>query len=206
MLTRFRKASGRGLILTTALLLILIYLLKGVRGRLSETLARKDGSLKEITVEASDFEMSGLREDGEGWHTTDNDPQMIYRLDSKLSKVSFTMTWTLEPGEIVMYYMEEGDIGFSPSKRVWAKPTAGDGYEFSMPMKKVTYVRIDPTMYPANHLEFSPITFNRPSGVSGYFRPEASDFFELIIYTGIISSLLRYLQGILPERKEEEKG
>ena len=133
--------------------------------------------------------------------TTDNDPQMILDGEQKFSSLRFYMESTVYPGEMVIYYTEKGDAGFSVQKRLWIVPDSQmNWYIVKTPMKSVTSLRIDPTMYAGNILEFGDFIFNEEKSLGEYFTVSYGDIFNLVIYTGIISSVLKFLQEILKKQ------
>lgn len=202
-MTRFKKIPGRVLILSTCLVFIARFFAGRFMSYASEKKAREDGSLVTFSLVPEDFTLSGIRAEDGGYMTTDNDPQMIYEKTMKVSKVRMEMEYSLEPGEIVMYYTNPGDAGFSPNKRVWGKPVGDSGYEFDLTLQEVSRIRIDPTMYPSNHLRFGRIMVNEEKTAADCFTVEAKDRFNLIVYTGIASSVLKFIQTLIPDRKEK---
>lgn len=71
-----------------------------------------------------------------------------------------------------------------------------------MPAKKVFSIRIDPTMYRGNRLIFSDFEFNNPKSFLDYFAVSYSDVFSFLLYTGLISSILRFIQEFFTKKFE----
>ena len=174
------------------------FILSGLFAFVSETAARKSGDMYNHTLNASDFTWNGIKTKDGVVITTDNDPQMLLESPMKFTSLRFYMESSIYPGEMVVYYTEPGDTGFSVQKRLWIVPTdQPNWYVLETPMKTVTALRIDPTMYAGNILEFGEFIFNEEKAFLDYFAVSYGDFFNLIVYTGIISSVLKFLQEML---------
>ncbi|MBQ3008049.1 MAG: hypothetical protein IJD80_00540, partial [Oscillospiraceae bacterium] len=165
----------------------------------TESSARRDGSLVQYTASADDFELKHITKNKDGYKTTDHDSQMIMEKQQKFSSMKFYMTYTVEPGEIVLYYKNPGDEHFSEQKRLWAQPVDHEEnrYIVKMPMKEVTEIRLDPSMFAGNQLTFGDFVFNEEKTVTDYFAVTYTDVFCLILYTLVISACLKYGQEFL---------
>ena len=201
MVDKIKNISSRMIIVGTALVLIAGFLAQCLYGFVMESSAVKNGSLENYTLTSTDFQLEGIRVKNGQVITTDNDPQMLFEKAQKFTSLTFYMESSIYPGEMVIYYTEPGDAGFSVQKRLWVVPTDQLGwYTVETSMKNVTALRVDPTMYAGNVLTFGDFIFNREKTLGDYFAVSYSDVFNLIIYTGIISSVLKFLQEII--RKE----
>ena len=201
MVDKIKNISSRMIIVGTALALIAGFLAQCLYGFVMESSAVKNGSLENYTLASTDFQWEGIRVKNGQVITTDNDPQMLFEKAQKFTSLTFYMESSIYPGETVVYYTEPGDAGFSVQKRLWIVPTDQLGwYTVETSMKNVTALRVDPTMYAGNVLTFGDFIFNREKTLGDYFAVSYSDVFNLIIYTGIISSVLKFLQEII--RKE----
>lgn len=198
MLDKIKKISSFHIILFTAIMLIALFAARGVAYFIIESSAVKNGSLKSYTLSAEDFVWNGVRNKDGVIITTDNDPQLLLEGVQKFTSVEFYMESSLYPGEMVVYYTEPGDAGFSQRKRLWITPSDQQNcYVVETAMKDVTSLRIDPTMYAGNVLTFGDFVFNTEKSIGDYFAVSYGDVYNLIIYTGIISSVLKFLQEIL---------
>lgn len=202
MVKKIKKISSRRIILGTALVLVALFVAGGLFRFANETLSRKNGSYKTETWQATDFEISSMIEVDGGLKATDNDPQLIMNRVQKISSIRFYMEYTFHPGEVTMYYTQPGDTAFSERKRVWATPVLGreNWYLIEMPMTEVSSVRIDPTMYGGNVLTFGDFIFNEEKSFADYFAVSSGDVFNLVLYTGIISSLLKFIQEMITRK------
>lgn len=201
MVDKLKNLPSRTIIIGTAIILTAVFLLNGCISFLSESSARKDGSLLSKKMSVIDFVWNGIAEKEGVIITTDNDPQLILDGEQKFSSLRFYMESTAYPGEMVIYYTEKGDAGFSVQKRLWIVPDSRmNWYIVKTPMKSVTSLRIDPTMYAGNILEFGDFIFNEEKSLGDYFDVSYGDIFNLVIYTGIISSVLKFLQEILKKQ------
>ena len=198
MVDKIKKISSRAIIIFTAFLLVALFIAKGLYGYITEASARKNGSLSQYTVGATDFVWNGIVEKAGQVITTDNDPQMVLETQDKFTSVRFYMESSIYPGEMCVYYTQPGDEAFSVQKRLWIVPTDQTGwYMVETSMMDVTSLRIDPTMYAGNVLTFGDFIFNEEKTFGDYFAVSYGDVFDLIVYTGIISSVLKFLQEML---------
>lgn len=198
MVDKIKKISSKAIIVFTALALIALFVAKGLFGFLTESSSVKNGSLQQYTLASTDFVWNGIEVRNGVVVSTDNDPQMILDGTQKFTSLRFYMESSIYPGEMVVYYTEPGDAGFSTIKRLWAVPAdQPDWYVVETSMKDVTALRLDPTMYAGNVLEFGDFIFNESKSFSDYFEISYGEVFNLILYTGIISSVLKFLQEII---------
>lgn len=205
MTEKFKSASAKVLISFSAIFLIFIFILNGAFNFAAEAIAKSNGSLKTFTMQYDEFRLESLRYDSEGnLASSDTDPQLILEEKMKLTRIKFYMESTIYPGEMVMYYTVKEGQGFSERKRVWAKPIQGQDnwYEIDLPMKTVLSIRIDPTIYAGNRLYFGDFIFNEEKSFADYFKVSYGDVFNLMLYTGILSSILRFIQEILTKKVE----
>ena len=201
MVDKIKNVSSKTIIGFTAVMLVTAFIVKGLWGYAVETSAFKNGTLETYTITSTDFVWNGIKEKDGQVVTTDNDPQMLLEKPQKFTSLKFYMDASIHPGEMVVYYTEPGDAGFSSQKRLWVVPTDQLGwYTVETSLKNVTALRVDPTMYAGNILAFGDFTFNREKPLGDYFAVSYGDVFNLIVYTGIISSVLKFLQEII--RKE----
>lgn len=198
MIDKIKRISSRRIITFTAIGLVAAFIANGLLGYITETSARKNGSLSQYTVSATDFVWNGIKHKEGVVITTDNDPQMILETPQKFSSLKFYMECSIYPGEMCVYYTQPGDEAFSVQKRLWIVPTdQSNWYMVDTSMMDITALRIDPTMYAGNILGFGDFIFNEEKAFSDYFDISYGDVFDLIVYTGIISSVLKFLQEML---------
>ncbi len=199
MIKLIDKIKSWHIILFSALLLITGFAAIHSFEYVKETSARKNGSLKTFSLTRDDFVFDGVEKTDTGYITTYNDAKLLFEQPMKLSMVRFTMTYSIHPGEIVLYYRQRGDTDFSEKKRRWAYPDdyKENGYIISLPVKDVDAVRIDPTMYRGNRLTFSRFEFNSEKSFGDYFGISYSNIFDFIIYTAVISACLKYAQELI---------
>ena len=198
MIDKIKKISSPAIIVFTALLLVGLFVAKGLLGFVTEVSARKNGRLGQYTLSATDFHWNGIAEKEGQIITTDNDPQMILEESKKFTSLKFYMESSIYPGEMCVYYTQPGDRAFSVQKRLWIVPADQMGwYMVETSMMDITALRIDPTMYAGNMLTFGDFIFNEEKNFGDYFSVSYGDVFDLVVYTGIISSVLKFLQEIL---------
>ncbi len=195
MIKKLEKIKSWHIFAATATALTLAFLSVCSYHFITETSRRKNGSLQQQTIAAADFQLIGMENYGDGhFKAVTDDSQMIYPAEMKFSSMRFKMTYSVNPGEIVLYYKEPGDEHFSSKKRRWIHPddSVENGYIVTMPMKTVTEIRFDPTMYPGNDLTLSDFSLNEEKSIGEYFAVPAERIFDLILYTLVISACLKY--------------
>ena len=198
MVDKIKRISSRNIILFTALALVASFVISGLYGFVTEAVARKNGSLVYSVLIEEDFVRNGIEYKEGHLVTTDNDPQLLLETNQKFTSLKFYMESSIYPGEMVVYYTEPGDTGFSVQKRLWIVPAEQRGwYIVETGMKNITSLRVDPTIYAGNVLRFGDFEFNREKTVGEYFEISYGDVFNLIVYTGIISSVLKFLLEIV---------
>lgn len=199
MIEKAKKAPYRVYVAFTALLLIALYIVKGLYLWAARGSYSKGGSLVYGEYTVSDFDWSSMVEKDGGLISTDDDPQFIMDYKGRVSTVSFYMESEFYPGEMVIYYTEKAGDPFSSQKRVWIRPVQGreNIYVADLGLRYVEKLRIDPTMYGGNVMTFGSFVFNRNKSLWEYFSVSYGDVFNLIVYTGFVSGLLKLLAEIL---------
>lgn len=199
MVDKLKKISSRRIIAGTATALVALFVFSGLFSFVTETAARKNGSLTTQTMQAQDFAWSGIAVKDGAVITTDNDPQMITEYTGKITSIKMYMESSVHPGEMTVYYTQPGDRAFSVHKRLWLVPVRGQPGWFMVetPVKNITSLRIDPTMYAGNILTFGDIVINSEKTFGEYFSVSYGDFFNLFLYTGVVSSVLKFLQEMI---------
>lgn len=157
----------------------------------------KTGAKTEV-LSADDFELVGIIKDENGnYVSTDSDPQLILKKDMKIARVSIVGEFSVNPGEMVVYYTQKEGQGFAPHKRYWIyKESDSNTYTASMPLKKLKSLRIDPTTFAGNTMQIKEIVLNKPKAFIEYFKPTFSDIFNLIVFSCVISSIICLLKDL----------
>ncbi len=199
MINKIEKIKSWHIVAFTAAMLIAVFLSVNFADMLTEKTAARNGSYKHFTMSPEEFTFDGIEKTLSGYKTTYDDAKLIFEEQMKVSTVRFTAEYSISPGEIVLYYKEPGDTEYSSQKRRWAFPddTVENGYIIIMPMKEVTRIRIDPTMYRGNEMKIGEFEFNREKSFDEYFDIEYTDVYNLIVYTALISACLKYRQEFI---------
>lgn len=199
-----KKVTSRQIIAFSALFLTALFFLRGFWSYAAENIARSNETLVQSRMTAADFQQFSLKADGDMLIATDSDPQLIWQADQKITNIKFYMETSLYPGEIVVYYTTKDGEGFSENKRLWAQPVNGEDnwYTVEIGLKNVRSLRIDPTMYAGNQMKFGAFIINEEKTLSDYIAPDVRRIFNLLLYTGIISSVLRFVQEIFTKKFE----
>lgn len=202
MIKRIEKIKAWQIFTATALVFVLGFVMVCGYHCIRETSARKDGTLVTHTLTADDFELRDIKKTEDGWRTTNHDSQMRLDKEQKFSSMKFTMDYSVEPGEIVVYYKEPGDEHYSEQKRLWAQPVDGtdNRYIVQMPVKQVTAIRLDPSMFAGNNLVFGDFVFNEEKQIADYFDVTYTHVFCLVLYTLVVSACLKYGQEFLTKK------
>ena len=199
MIDKLKKITSKQIISFTAIFLVFLFVLSGLFNWSREMIARKNGTLRSETLSVNDFEIIGMIPVEDRLKSTDYDPQLVLNENMKITSVRFYMESSMFPGEMTLYYTRGNDAGFSERKRVWATPIQGspDWYMIDMPMKEVTSFRIDPTMYAGNEMKFGDFIINEEVGFMNYFEISYGTIFNFIVYTGLISSVVKYFVELI---------
>lgn len=202
MVDKLKNISSRRIIAGTAIALVLLFVAGGMFAFVTESSARKNGSLSTQVMQAEDFAWSGIAVKDGVTITTDNDPQMIMEYSGRLTSIKFYMEYSIYPGEMCIYYKNSDVPEYSATKRLWITPVQGQPgwYTMETSMLDVATIRIDPTMYAGNILEFGDFIFNEEKSFADYFTVSYGDIFNLILYTGVVSSVLKFLQEMLKKQ------
>ena len=199
MIDKLKKITSKQIISLTSVFLVVLFVASGLLNWSRESVARKNGTLKSETISVNDFEIIGMIPVEDRLKSTDYDPQLVMDGNTKITSVRFYMESSMFPGEMTLYYTQGKDAGFSERKRVWATPVQGNSnwYIIDMPMKEVTSFRIDPTMYPGNEMKFGDFIINEETDFLSYFEISYVTIFNFIVYTGLISSVFKYLVELI---------
>lgn len=206
MVKKIEKIRSWHIILFSALLLVAVFLATGLVRWSMDSSARRDGSMQEYTTDCVHFRMMGFDYKGEGYSyvVSNHDPQMLSETPQAFTSLKFYMESSMHPGEVVMYYSTEKAPGYSEHRRLWATSVDGEPnwYLIETPVKNVTALRLDPTMYIGNELTFGDFIFNREKSFGDFFEITSGRMYELIVYTAVISSCLRWLQEFITKKFE----
>ena len=204
MVKKIEKIKSWQIILFSALLLVAVFVGTGLVRWSMDSAARKDGRLQAKTVDLFRFQPMGVEWDGQAFKVTNHDPQLLMEIPQAFTSLKFYMESSMHPGEVVMYYSTEKAPGYSEHRRLWANSVDGEPnwYLIETPVKNITALRLDPTMYIGNELTFGDFIFNREKPVGDFFEITTGRVYELIVYTAIISSCLRWLQEFITKKFE----
>lgn len=199
-----KKIASWQIIAFSALFLVVLFLMRGFWDYAAENISRSNETLVQSRMTVSDFQQMSMKADGDLLTSTDSDPQLIWQADQKITNIKFYMETSLYPGEIVVYYTTKDGEGFSENKRLWAQPVDGEDnwYIVEMGLKNVRSLRIDPTMYAGNQMKFGTFIINEERTLSDYIAPDARRIFNLLLYTVIISSVLKFVQEFFTKKFE----
>ena len=207
MIKKLKNLSGARLIALCAVLLCVLWLGKNLFAFGAETAARASGKMQTVTLSAEDFFLSGIAKTDSGYITTDGDPQLILEGDMKISRITLNCTFSVTPGEMVVYYSEKDGQGYSSAKRYWfyADSENLDSYTASIPMKNLKSIRIDPTTVAGNTMTIDSIVLNSPKAIGEYFAISFKTVFNLLVYSCLLATVITLVRetfdGLFAKRK-----
>lgn len=163
----------------------------GYSGRIkSEAMITYDVDLNECGFES-------MKQIEEGCYVaTDSDPQIIIDVGGNVEAVEICMTAYLEPGEILLYYTNDADEGFTGSKMRWAHGwKEPDSYLFRIDGRdsRIARLRIDPTVYAGNRVNIEKIRINPEMGLDDFLVFDHVFLFKTLLYGALASVILREL-------------
>ena len=141
---KLKNLQGSKLIIFCAVLLCVLWFGKNLFAFGYESFARSTGKMETVTLSADDFQLIGIVKTENGAYvTTDGDPQLILEKEMKVSRITLNSTFSVAPGETVVYYSEKDGQGYSAAKRYWFYPDASgyNSYTVSMPIKNLKSIR-----------------------------------------------------------------
>ena len=194
---KLKNLSGTKLIVFCAVFLTVIWSGKNLFAFGYETFARSTGKMETVTLSADDFQLIGVVKTDEGKYiTTDGDPQLVLEQQMKISRITINSTFSVAPGEMVVYYAEKPGQPYSAAKRYWfyTDAASGNGYTASMPIKNLASIRIDPTTVAGNSMEIESIVLNSPKSFIEFFAVDFRTVFNLLVYSAIIATVITLIK------------
>lgn len=118
-----------------------------------------------------------------------NDTQLLYApLGKEIRSLSVRCSFSLDPGEFVLFYQKDADGGFSIDKQIYASWDAhSDSYFFLLP-RGVKKIRLDTGVEPSITVRFDAIDINR-CRFNDLFRFSRTEAFYLLILPGVLYGL-----------------
>ncbi|MBP1550845.1 MAG: hypothetical protein J6C04_01050 [Oscillospiraceae bacterium] len=208
MIGKIKNLSGAKLIAFCAAVLCVLWLGKNAVAFGAETAARAGGKMETVTLSADDFELIGIvKAENGSYVTTDSDPQLVLNGDMKISRITLNCTFSVSPGEMVVYYSEKDGQGYSATKRYWFYPDSTNlsSYTAQMPMKNYKSIRIDPTTIAGNTMAIDSIVLNSPKSIGEHFAVSFKNIFNLLVYSCLIAAVITIVKetfdGLFTKRK-----
>lgn len=190
---KLKNLTGAKLIILCAAILCVLWLGKNMFAFGYETFARSAGKMETVTISADDFVLSGIvkRDDG-SYITTDGDPQIILEKEMKISRITLNSTFSVSPGEMVVYYSEKEGQGYSAAKRYWFYTDASGENSYTAHMKTKNYksIRIDPTALAGNIMQIESVVINSPKSFGEYFAVNFKNIFNLLVYSAVLATVI----------------
>lgn len=190
---KLKNLTGAKLIIFCAAVLCVLWLGKNVAAFGYESFLRSTGKMETVTYSADDFELIGIVKTEKGEYvTTDGDPQLVMDIDMPVARISMECTFTVDPGEMLVYYSEADGRVYSAGKRYWFYAGSDNKtlYTAQMPVKNLKSVRLDPTTIAGNTMTIENITFNGPKAIGEFFKVEFRDIFNLLVYSALLAAVI----------------
>lgn len=207
MIKKLKNLNGAKLIAVCAALLCVLWFGKNLFAFGHETLLRATGKMETVTLSAEDFVLSGIEKTENGYITTDWDPQLILEKDMKIARITLNCTFSVSPGEMVVYYTEKDGQGYSAAKRYWfyADSDSFARYTAQLPVKSYKSIRIDPTAIAGNAMTIDSIVLNRTKTFGEYFAVSFKNIFNLLVYSCLLATVITLAKetfdGLFTKRK-----
>ncbi len=192
---------ARILLLSVAVVLICHFVIGGIN-MAKDSSNRKNGSLKQITLAAEDFEIESMGKRGDRYVATDSDPQLLYVVDGLLTKVDFYMESSMPTGEVVVYYTTDRAAGFSEKQRTWAKPIGDGSYTIDFDGGYIHTLRIDPTIYGGNFILFGDFVINGEKSAAEYIGLNYRDIAFMALYSLILAVICRFVKELFTKNSQ----
>lgn len=196
------KFSDKNIILSCFVFFFLLFLMGDFITFAAETIAFKTGKLVTQEIKVEDMEWVSMEQKGEYIVATDGDPQFILQPKTLVARIDFTVKYSVNPGEILLYYSSKEGQGFSDRKRFWARPVENfdNCYRVDMGIKRVNSLRLDPTMAAGNHMKMEKIIINSPKSFVDYFSINSGDFFDVTVFSLILASFLKLVKEFVTKK------
>lgn len=197
---KLKELKGIRLIALCAAVIILLWLAANTIDFAREKVARARGELNTVTLSADDFELVGIARTENGQYTcTDGDPQLILKDVGYITSIAFNCSFSVAPGEMVVYYAEDENCTFSAAKRYWLFAEQENCYTADMPVKKVYAIRLDPTSIAGNVMDIESIVINGEKPFLSYFAVTFREIFRLMVYAGLLAAVITVCGETLQE-------
>lgn len=193
MIKKLKNLNGAKLIVFCAAVLCVLWFGKNAIAFGAETAARASGKMQTVTLSADDFDLIGIVKTENGSYvTTDSDPQLVLNGDMEISRITLNCTFTVSPGEMVVYYSQKDGQGYSATKRYWFYPdsTSLSSYTAQMQLDNYKSIRIDPTTVAGNTMEIESIVINGHKSLGEYFAVSFKNIFNLLVYSCLMATVI----------------
>lgn len=130
------------------------------------------------------------------------DPRMVFdNLDTGIRRVVLVGRFNQEPGEMDLYYTKKEGQGFSPKKRVWARPIPG-GYEYLLPPGRYHSLRLDAGASEQNLLTAGELLLNPPQPLWRALLPTLRQALGLLVFPALASCVFCFIIEVLQVRRQ----
>lgn len=170
---------------------------------------RKSGNIKEQALTLDDLTLYNMEKiSADTAVATSVDPQMIFSsLEGTIQSVRIELVFSMQPGEMAMYYVTGQNEEFGQNKRVWAKETDDGVYVYNLPLNTKS-LRLDPGNVNNNVVTVKSITVNPQKSFFSYFALSAGQLLALLVMPAFTAAVISYLiqcKRIFTEKRRKGK-
>ncbi len=198
------KNSGLKFTFFTYAIIITVFLLFSLFSFASDKILMLTGHISQVELtsftsfDTFDFILNESDEQAKTGVTNTQDVKLVLDDFSEtgtdiIRTVHMDMSFSLHPGEVVLFYAKEGE-DFSDAKKIWAKQQNDGVYTFTLPRtQKIDKIRIDPSSVYNNELYLNSITLNSSLTLSKYFTLSNEQIFNFLLYPLLTCAFIYYI-------------
>ncbi len=107
--------------------------------------------------------------------------------------VHLNITFSEHPGEVVLFYAQEGEE-FSDAQKIWAQQQGNGIYTFALPRtQQIDKIRIDPCSVYNVEMYLNSVVLNSSLNFIDYFMPSNEQIFNFIVYPMLACAFLYFI-------------
>ncbi len=138
----------------------------------------------------NEFTLINIDKNENTYMSTTEDSQLLLDKEMYVTNLNIQIKYQNHPGEILLYYSDTAVGEYSPTKRISFYYVGNNTYTANFTLPTYVYsIRIDPTMISLNNMQISTIYTNSKLPFIDSISFDLIDYFNIILYTLIISSL-----------------
>ncbi len=197
MIKKFLQLGFLQLSAISLCVVLSVHTVAGAVAFTKESIHRNSGILSEVSLSETDFILQSLVKADGGYVSSDSDPQLIKEIDGMFTGIEMKMKSTMPSGQVLAYYTTGPDMPFSEKNVLWLLNTGGNIYSATVPEKYIHTLRIDPTEFAGNQLEFDGFVINRYKTPADYMSINHTNLPVMAFYIAFLSGILKLIQDFL---------